>query len=131
MLSSSSRRDREHASRGEGHDELAEVQQLVIEVPFPAAHAKMLDKVIALKTSGVLAPSMALVKQHYDNFVHFLPMSVWEKLSGDSGPSCLCDFLVQKLGLLNPSERTFQWIAIVLMLASEGLEKAINLSRPI
>ena len=60
-------------------------------------------------------------------FYDWLPDHVWTSLVGDEAHNVLIDFL-QEMGLRNPDDRTFQLIAIFLMLGSEGEERALAFS---
>ena len=58
--------------------------------------------------------------QNYESLVQFLPARLWEHMN----PSALFEFLAKRLGLIKPSEGTFQTIAITLLIGSEGAEAA-------
>ena len=64
--------------------------------------------------------------QNYESVLHFLPESLWARVSGGEMYDLL-DF-VHQLGLRNPTEPTVRAIALIILFATEGFEKAQGMS---
>ena len=99
---------------------------------FAPKDAERLKKVVADKAS-MGRPQVAKAEdgkpQNYEALRNFLPERVWGALASDQGPTTLFRFL-KSLGLEQPSEGTYQQTAVLLLLASEGAEKALAFSGP-
>lgn len=62
--------------------------------------------------------------QSFEMFINFLPAKVWSAMENNN-PEVLFSHL-QALGLRRPSEPTGQGMAVALILASEGMDKALG-----
>ena len=63
--------------------------------------------------------------QRYETIVHFLPERIWALLKRGDGSDALFSWCAL-LGLRKPSEPTSQALAVVSLLASDGMEKAMQ-----
>ena len=107
------------------------VVEAVTKAGFDPAHeGQLLDtlgEVLTCTQSKSAAPVMGRASsQSFENFVHYLPRSVQEKLKqGDVSP--LIDLLVS-LGLRNASEPTMCVATCFVLHQTEGFEKAMRMS---
>ena len=94
------------------------IAHAVHDTGFSAEHATFLTELVA----GMICDDGGDDKkfQNYESFPHFLTAELWDGMT----PSALFGFLSKHLGLMKPSEGTFQMLAITLLTASEGIDKA-------
>ena len=94
------------------------IAHAVHDTGFSAEHATFLTELVA----GMISDDGGDDKkfQNYESFPHFLTAELWDGMT----PSALFGFLSKHLGLMKPSEGTFQMLAITLLTASEGIDKA-------
>ena len=62
------------------------------------------------------------VAQHYEDAVYYVPSALWESLSSHGDTSELFGFL-GRLGLRNPTEGSSQGICLLVLVATESLDK--------
>ena len=100
--------------------EAARVAAAVKTVGFPEGDADVLVEAVTSRIND--EASFDKKFQNYESFIKFLPAGLWKQLT----PNNLFEFLSTKLGLAKPSEGTYQMMAVCLILASEGSEKAFG-----
>jgi hypothetical protein len=112
--------------------ELAQVLDAVMTVDFAAEDTALVVDTIAdiLGQQGSAAAPMAKANrssmQSWENVVHFLTESVWQKLQ-EGNMDVLLGFLI-RMGLRHPSEPTSATIALVCIHQAEGDEKLAAMS---
>ena len=110
--------------------ELASILEIVNSTGFVEVHRQQLLGVIGKKSVTGSADVVTGSDQKYQNwesFKSFLPERVWAQLPNDEGPTELFTFL-RELGLRFPSEGTHQVASIILLISTEGSEKALAMS---
>ena len=110
--------------------ELASVLEVVTSTGFVEVHRQQLLGVIGTKSVPGSADVVTGSDQKYQNwksFKSFLPERVWAQLPHDEGPTELFKFL-RELGLRLPSEATHQVASVILLISTEGTEKALAMS---
>ena len=113
---------------------LAKVSEAVKHAKFKAEDsAGLLCTIAKLAASPGCTPT-AMSKgggskyQNYETLPYLLPEKVWATLGTESGADDLFMFVTNLIGLREPSEHTCATLALLLLCASEGSEKACNAS---
>ena len=105
--------------------EMAQAGEAIGRIAFSdLAHKEALLMAISSKANVGAASDGRL--QNYESLVHMLPQSVWDACADVEGPKVLCRYLVEKLGLFKPTEGTMATLSTVLIMCSEGTEKALR-----
>ena len=109
--------------------ELAEISTAVTTAAFASEDKTGILVALSAKAAGDGNSAAKTGKhQNYENIVDVLPLSVWQALSTEEGASRLFQFATD-LGLYDASEPTSANLAILLMVAQEGPEKALQFSQ--
>ena len=109
--------------------ELASVLEEVNTTGFAEVHRQHLLGVVGRKSvpASVVVTAADQKYQNWESFKSYLPQRVWSQLSNDEGPTALFTFL-RDLGLRLPSEGTHQVASVILLVSTEGNEKALAMS---
>ena len=110
--------------------ELASVQEVLNSTGFVEVHRQQLLGVIGKKSvpgSADVVTGSDQKHQNWESFKSFLPERVWAQLPNDEGPTELFIFL-RELGLRLPSEGTHPVASVILLISTEGTEKALAMS---
>ena len=109
--------------------ELASVLEEVNTTGFAEVHRQQLLGVVGKKSvpASVVVTAADQKYQNWESFKSFLPQRVWSQVSNDEGPTTLFTFL-RDLGLRLPSEGTHQVASVILLVSTEGTEKALAMS---
>ena len=107
--------------------ELASVLEEVNTTGFAEVHRQQLLGVVGKKSvpASVVVTGADQKYQNWESFKPFLPQRVWSQVSNDEGPTALFTFL-RDLGLRLPSEGTHQVASVILLVSTEGSEKAFE-----
>ena len=109
--------------------ELASVLEEVNTTGFAEVHRQHLLGVVGRKSvpASVVVTAADQKYQNWESFKSYLPQRVWSQVSNDEGPTALFTFL-RDLGLRLPSEGTHQVASVILLVSTEGNEKALAMS---
>jgi len=106
--------------------DLAQVAEAVAKSALTPVAAARVQECLASLLSGEVRPmpSRATLQQ-FENLHEFLTRAAWDGLAANDTSAMFAD--LGRLGLRHPSELTKQAMAVVLMLASKGLDGALTL----
>ena len=101
--------------------DLAEICVAIGSVGFNSADSSRLQ--LAVTESTAEQRGSEAKYQNFENITAYLPEWLWDKMATETGYTDLIEFLVD-LGLVSGTEGTFQIATILLLLSSEGRERA-------
>ena len=101
--------------------DLAEICVAIGSVGFNSADSSRLQMAVSESTAEQRGSEAKY--QNFENMTAYLPEWLWDKMATETGYTDLIEFLVD-LGLVSGTEGTFQIATILLLLASEGRERA-------
>ena len=101
--------------------DLAEICVAIGSVGFNSADSSRLQ--LAVSESTAEQRGSEAKYQNFENITAYLPEWLWDKMATETGYTDLIEFRVD-LGLVSGTEGTFQIATILLLLASEGRERA-------
>ncbi len=111
--------------------ELADLSASVDKVPFAPGDKQKVVDAMALAARDASKPTKNSKekddgKQHWQSAWAYVPKEVWESLGEQEvGP---CFELLSQMGLVLPGETTFMTLALMIMVATDGIEKTRALS---
>ena len=106
---------------------LGSILTAVEQAGFAPEDLLTLKRSIAMQTEGPAVASLAGKYQNYESVLNMMPQHVWDAMRGDDGPTVLCEFLVD-LRFFSGDEASFQLLAVLLLMSSEGAAKASTYS---
>ena len=101
--------------------DLAEICVAIGSVGFNSADSSRLQMAVSESTAEQRGSEAKY--QNFENMTAYLPEWLWDKMATETGYTDLIEFLVD-LGLVSGTEGTFQIATILLLLSSEGRERA-------